>query len=570
MILEVLAALSLAYLGWSMVSMEINYRRASSMGIPLVRLPIDPNNLVWMVLESQLWPILDRLPIDLGSLSRYGRRGWHFADKANSHLQYGSIWALVTPVDIYVHVADANTVHDIFDRRSDFLRPSKMYKLLEVYGPCISTASWKDWPRHRKVLATPFNESIMTFVWDESVKQTRQMLSTWTDASSPAIESVARDTRTLSLNVLAATGFRRSYEFMGANKNPVSSTTTTRQAEMATKTPSSYRDALQTVLDNCIMLMIMPQRVLSLPFAPASWRRVAKAASSFKVHMARMLDEEIDALKAGKSGSGGIMTSFVRAMDLKQHEDAKGGSVKGLSLDEIFGNIFVINFAGHDTTANTLAFATLLLAAHPDVQEWVAEELAEVMAGADTEGGYDALFSKLKRSKAIMLETLRLYPPIMALPKWTNDQPQSLQVGEQTIVIPPNTGVMPGVLALHTHPAYWEDPLAWKPRRWISTNNDESDALSPGDEVLLTPPKCTYIPWSDGPQNCPGTRFSQVEFVAVMASLLRHHRIEIVGAAGESLEDARRRVLDTVNDVDQEMLLRMKDADRVRLVCRRA
>lgn len=46
--------------------------------------------------------------------------------------------------------------------------------MLEAYGPCISTASWVEWPRHRKILATPFNENLMRFVWNESLNQTRE------------------------------------------------------------------------------------------------------------------------------------------------------------------------------------------------------------------------------------------------------------------------------------------------------------------------------------------------------------------------------------------------------------
>jgi hypothetical protein len=127
MILEILGGLALAYLVWSLVAMEINYRRASSIEIPLVRLIIDPQNLIWLVLESHLWPYLDRLPINWGTFGRYARRGWHFGDKADSHLRYGPVWALVTPVHVYIHFADSDTIHDIFDRRTDFLRPSKMY-----------------------------------------------------------------------------------------------------------------------------------------------------------------------------------------------------------------------------------------------------------------------------------------------------------------------------------------------------------------------------------------------------------------------------------------------------------
>ena len=127
MIPQLLLGLGVAYLLWSLVAMEINYRRASSMGIPLVRLPVDPMNIALLVLEPPLWRILDRLPFNWGSFGRYSRRGWHFRDKAESHLHYGPAWALVSPRDIYVYVADPDAIHEVFLRRGDFLRPSKMY-----------------------------------------------------------------------------------------------------------------------------------------------------------------------------------------------------------------------------------------------------------------------------------------------------------------------------------------------------------------------------------------------------------------------------------------------------------
>jgi hypothetical protein len=127
MLALVLGSLIVGYLTWSLVAMEISHRRASTMGIPLVRLPVDPMNIVWLVLEPPLWRLLDRFPLNWGSFGRYSRRGWHFHDKAASHLLYGPAWALVTPRDIYVYVSDPDAIHAIFVRRGDFLRPSKMY-----------------------------------------------------------------------------------------------------------------------------------------------------------------------------------------------------------------------------------------------------------------------------------------------------------------------------------------------------------------------------------------------------------------------------------------------------------
>ena len=100
-----------------------------------------------------------------------------------------------------------------------------------------------------------------------------------------------------------------------------------------------------------------------------------------------------------------------------------------------------------------------------------------------------------------------------------------------------------------------------------SETTDSSKGLD--NEFLFEPRPGTYFPWSDGPQNCPGAKFSKVEFVAVLACLLRDHRVTIVREPGESFENAKRRAVDTLEDCDLQLLLRMRDADKVRLAWRR-
>ncbi|KAF1850415.1 cytochrome P450 [Cucurbitaria berberidis CBS 394.84] len=516
--LEYLLILAALYFVWSLICLECNYRRATSMGIPLVRLPVDSLNIPYTVIEPHLFKFLDLLPpFLLPEFVRYMRRGWFFIDKADSHLRYGPIFACVTPRGIHIQVCDSEAIHDIFTRRLDFVRPTESYKLLEVYGPCISTASLSEWPRHRKVLAAPFNESVMKFVWNESLKQTRQMIVSWTtpENATDGIFSVAKDTRTLSLNVLAAAGFRRSFNFRSS-----------RAGKADTDSTSSYRNVLSTVLDNIIILMLIPHRYLSLPIFPKSLQRIGKAATEYKTHIEQMFEEEMTAFKQGTQGAGGLMTSFVRA--LNTHEASLEGPKQswGLSMDDIYGNIFVINFAGHDTTANTLAFSLFLLATEPKVQEWVTEELRAV-ALDEADWKYGRISAPQRR----------------------------LQVGDRSILIPANTNTSPSILAVHTHPQHWSNQLEWRPLRWITVNNNH-------EESLITPPRDTYFPWSDGPQNCPGVKFSQVEFAAVLALLMRNHQLTIVRQSGETEQQARRRVLAVVNDCDMQILLRMRDADR--------
>lgn len=233
----------------------------------------------------------------------------------------------------------------------------------------------------------------MKFVWRESLAQTKQMLASWTTSTSLAdgIVSVSKDTRTLSLNVLAATGFGRSFSFHftdGKDVDPDGA--------------FSYRDALSMVLDNAILLMLIPRQYLSFPFLPKALRQIGKAAEDFKNHIERMLDEETAALKTGNSGAGSLMTSLVKASNTYDASSKDSKNAKGLSIAEIFGNIFVINFAGHDTTANTLAFAAFLLATAPEVQSWVAEEVRKLPGDVD-DWDYGHLFPQLIRCRAVLV-----------------------------------------------------------------------------------------------------------------------------------------------------------------------
>ncbi|KAJ5108016.1 cytochrome P450 [Penicillium angulare] len=563
MIVYVLTLLGGTWLAWSLIAMELNYRRAIAMGIPAIRQCFDGSNFIWMMAEAPVWSFLDKLGVELGSF-RYSRRGWYFYDQAKTHIRLGPVWALVSPRGIILYVADSEIVNEIFQRRSDFIRPFEGYKILEIYGPCISTADQDNWARHRKVVATPFNESAMSFVWDESIKQSEQMVKTWTSPGHGHIKSAAQDTRTVSLNVLAATGFRKSYPFQSANDPQMANPANT----------ASYRDNLQIVLDNIIMLLVIPRKILTLPFAPASWHTVAKASVGFQNYMAQMLDEETKAMNENKAGSGSMMTSFVRAMDLNQKTSsqgkATGSSSKGLSVDEIFGNMFTINFAGHDTTANTLSFVMILLSAYPEVQEWVAEELQQLTPEEmKMKGQYTNVFSKLHRCQALMHETLRIFAPVAIIMKRTGSQSQQLIVGHKSIIIPPKTGVWINMSGIHVHPKYWEDPMKWNPYRWIQTPSNLEKPSTLQDERLITPARCTYFPWSEGAQNCPGNKFSQVEFVAVMAHLLRDHRIHAVPNPGETTGQLQSRILAVTRDVDLQLLIRMRDADRVQLSCRR-
>lgn len=117
-------------------------------------------------------------------------------------------------------------------------------------------------------------------------------------------------------------------------------------------------------------------------------------------------------------------------------------------------------------------------------------------------------------------------------------------------------------LAIQTLPQYWPNPMKWQPQRWIASAT--STAGSKTESIIESRPG-TYFPWSDGPQNCPGEKFSRVEAIATISSFLREHRVKIIPQAGESAAQAIHRAQGVLEDCDLTLLVRMKDADSIKL-----
>ncbi|KAI9718838.1 MAG: hypothetical protein M1828_006527 [Chrysothrix sp. TS-e1954] len=535
----------------------LNYVAARKIGIPMVVIPISPENPLWMIVDKRIFiPLFERIPFGTGNFTRYNWRGWEIKDRNKSHLELGDIFIAVTPGRNFLHLCNAEALVDVFQRRSDFPRPLEIFEMVKVFGDNLSTTDGQQWQRHRKVTASCFNKQNNELVWSESIRQARGMLTYW--SSKKSVTTVADDTRTLSLHVLSTAGFGKSYSFQGSLEASPENVAT------------SYKESLQTILDNCILLMVLGRRFLSKSWLPTKWKRLHQATMTFENYMTDVYEDEKRSLLESKPGAGNLMTSLVRSSVATASESSQvSGSQSGLTESEIYGNMFVFNFAGHDTTAHTLAFAVVLLAAKPSVQEWITEELRLVLGSKQPDAWtYQEIFPKLKRCQAILLETIRLFTPV-PIAKSTGQEARRLEVDGRTFLIPANTLVIPSHLAVHTHPRYWgEDCLTWRPSRWIETHasNVAASKSSLDNEVIITPHKGSFVAWSEGIRNCPGKKFSQVEFVATMAGLFRDWHVEPVPEGSETMDMARDRAMDMMeNDVGQVLLLQLLHPERLAL-----
>ncbi|RTL72121.1 MAG: cytochrome P450 [Hyphomicrobiales bacterium] len=166
-------------------------------------------------------------------------------------------------------------------------------------------------------------------------------------------------------------------------------------------------------------------------------------------------------------------------------------------------------WAGTETTALTLAWAMYEVSKRPEARERIRREGLEVYGDRDPTA---ADYSALAYTRAVIQETMRIYPPIWMF----------IRVAAKADVIDgkeirPGDRVALFSYGVHHSPKYWEDPEEFRPERWL------------GDAAKKRKPY-TYIPFGGGKRSCIGGAMSQVENTLALSILLRRFRPEYVGA----------------------------------------
>jgi len=171
--------------------------------------------------------------------------------------------------------------------------------------------------------------------------------------------------------------------------------------------------------------------------------------------------------------------------------------------DEQLGDeVATMILAGHETTATALFWALYLLALDPETQEQLAAEVRDVNASGAIE------IERLKFTRAVIDETMRLYPPAFLIARAAAgpDTIAGLPVKKHDVIL-----IAPWLL--HRHEKLWRDPNAFVPSRFMTG----------------TPPdRFAYLPFGVGARVCIGAHFALVEATLALARLIGAFRVALV------------------------------------------
>ncbi|KAI0312574.1 cytochrome P450 [Amylostereum chailletii] len=371
------------------------------------------------------------------------------------------------------------------------------------------------WRRHRRIMGPPFNNmKTYPLVWNESMRIYRDMVYSegWEGKDVVHASTIQHQTFNFTLLVICACGFGWPFAWSETRKEK-------------SEGKMSLQQALRT-LASSIILGALPKWAYNVPVKAIQDAALAK--DTLARYMTAQIKERKEEVRSRSSEEVG--TDMFSLLVQANETDGKFQ----LDDDELAGNVFGLLFAGHETTAHTLAASLGFLGIYPDIQQELYEEIMTVV-GPSRDPTYEDM-PGLEKVRAVFFESVRLYPAgyvmireatedtVLTIPTGDADGGES---GTRTVPIGKGAQVVVDMVGVQYNPRYFPDPDTFKPSRWYGVPLESESVTA----------------FSIGPRTCLGRKFATVEAVCFLTLLLRDWEVKPVFKEGEGPEEYRERMM---------------------------
>ena len=473
-------------------------------------------------------------------------------------------------------VLDADIVKEILFARygtnPQYIK--KLHGLIPLIGKGLLTLEGQDWQRHRRIIHPSFQPNLIRESLAEVVpKLVTKFITYWKKCADGKREiDVCSHLSNLTLDIIGDAAFSHDFHALDSIKkwaNAIKNTDINCHNHDRTngggesKTSSSNIDddelvpvsdkitlSMQSIFNNSvrrIILMILNLSVLDYRtknsgrlLDEAVDEVITEARRKLEINRIAAKNESLINSSNGTSSSTKLSTTqatnprecgrlslLQRLLDAEDssHDNNNKSARKSLDDHELRDEVKTFLTAGHETTSTWCYWAIFALCKYPDIQEKVCQDIMEhccpsssSSSSSSTSEGINNIITiemieKMKYFNAFMKEVLRLYPPAgMILRSTVKDE----KIKKNGMIIPAETKILIPIHLLHRHPLYWKDPELFSPERWLSDNgNGTSEVHNPSNH------KYAYMPFSNGPRNCIGYYFAEMEAKLLMVPLIK-------------------------------------------------
>jgi cytochrome P450 len=359
----------------------------------------------------------------------------------------------------------------LHDCQKHYLRGWQYRLLRRLFGDNLVVSDGDFWMRQRRLAQPAFHRDRLAKYAEVMVDATGQMLGRWGDAAAEQAIDVWREMSRLTLAIAGRALFSQD--------------------------ASQEADAVGREFG--IVASYLEQRFnkpLTLPvWVPTATNRQFKAA---KRTLYAIVQEFIRERRREGGDRGDLLSMLMQARDEETGEQ--------MTDEQLCCEALTFLIAGHETTATALAWTWFLLASHAAVRQRVREEIEAVLGDRPPTA---ADVPRLRMTRMVIEEAMRLYPPIWAL---TREAVVEDEVGGYRI--PAGSMIVLSPFVTHRHPDFWEKPDVFDPDQFSA-------------ERVAQRPKGAYFPFLSGPHQCIGNEFAMLEMCLIVAGVLQKFDLEL-------------------------------------------
>lgn len=364
------------------------------------------------------------------------------------------------------------------ERPDDFPKSNRIKEgLAPLLGESVFVTNGAVWKHQRRIIDPAFEggrlREVYPAMWDAAVASVERLRGQ-IDDGPVEIEGVTS-------HVAADVIFRTLFSI------PIDN-------EVAGAVFSTFKDYQRTQpILNLAAFLPLPK------WMPRFRKRATKdTAAAIRALITQLTEERRTAIEAGTAPDD-------LATKIMTTPDPETGDC--FDIAEMVDQVAIFFLAGHETSASALGWALYLLAMYPDYQDRIAAEALEVI---DPETPYFSGASKLKLTRDVFREAMRLYPPVPMMVR-ENSCPERFRDRD----VPKGSQIVLSPWHLHRHERLWERPDEFDPERFQTKAGKASMREA-------------YIPFSAGSRVCPGSGFAMIEGPLILGMLVRAFRFELV------------------------------------------
>ena len=392
----------------------------------------------------------DRLKFLTNCMNNYG-------DVVSLRLGPRRIWALNHP-DLVEEV--------LVTKNRQFIKHFALQDAKPSLGEGLLTSEGDFWRRQRRLAQPAFHRERINGYARVMVEYTERMLGGWRHGQHRDVQD---DMMRLTLEIVTKTLF---------------------DADIASDA-GHVADAMNTLMESFterVSRLIKPPLWVPTP----SNVRFRGALRSVEAVLYKII---ADRRKSGED-RGDFLSMLLQAQDIE-------GDGSGMTDRQVRDEAITLFMAGHETTANTLAWIWYLLSNHPEAEAKLHAELDQVLDGRPPEVGD---LHRLVYTDQVVTETLRVMPTVWLLGR---EAAEPVEIGGY--LVPKGTTLWMSQWVIQRDPRWFDDPETFRPERWA-------------DGLAKRLHRYAYFPFGGGPRVCIGNNFAQMEAVLLLATIARKFR----------------------------------------------